>query len=194
MEQLTEFGKVSIMLLTGVILVSAMIFLSKMLAPKKPTPLKLSSYECGEEPTGNSWGQFNPRFYVIALVFLLFDVELIFIFPWSTIFAQKDIIDAHPAWGWVTLAEMFLFVGILVLGLVYVWKRGDIEWIKPEQKLPEVETAIPKSVYHRINEEKYAVRAFTMDAIKAETAQEEVSATQAQAKPAFKPAFRRIQK
>lgn len=193
MEQLTEFGKVFIFLISGILLVSLTLLLSRVLAPRKPNPIKLSSYECGEEPTGNSWVQFNPRFYVIALVFLLFDVEMIFIFPWATVFGQKALLAASPVWGWLTLVEMFIFVGILLLGLVYVWRRGDLDWIKPEPKLPQVDTAIPKSAYDRINDDTYKTRAFTADLRKEELATEKAPATVTQ-KPAFKPAFKRIQK
>ncbi|WP_207427361.1 NADH-quinone oxidoreductase subunit A [Pedobacter sp. SYSU D00535] len=191
-SQLTEFGKVFIYLIIGIILVSVTLFISKLLAVNKPTPLKLSSYECGEEPTGNSWVQFNTRFYVIALVFLLFDVEMVFIFPWTTVFGQKSLLAATPSWGWLTLTEMFIFVGILLLGLVYVWVRGDLDWIKPEQKLPTVDTAIPRSLYERINNEVYAVRPS-----QATAADETISAASATSttapKPAFKPTFRKQQ-
>ncbi len=193
MEQLTEFGKVFIFLIAGILLVSLTLLLSRVLAPRKPNPIKLSSYECGEEPTGNSWVQFNPRFYVIALVFLLFDVEMIFIFPWATVFGQKTLLAASPVWGWLTLVEMFIFVGILLLGLVYVWRRGDLDWIKPEPRLPHVNTAIPKSAYDRINDDTYKTRTFTAELRKEEHATEKAPGTVAQ-KPAFKPAFKRIQK
>ena len=189
-SQLTEFGKIFIFLIIGVLLVCGTLFLSKFLALKKPTPLKLTSYECGEEPTGNSWVQFNSRFYVIALIFLLFDVEMVFIFPWATIFGQKSLLAAAPMWGWLTLTEMFLFVGILIIGLVYVWKRGDLSWIKPDQKIPHVDVNIPKSLYERINKETYKVRSFSAELTNVpETANAvPVSTTP---RPAFKPSFRK---
>ncbi|MBC7914216.1 MAG: NADH-quinone oxidoreductase subunit A [Pyrinomonadaceae bacterium] len=188
-SQLTEFGKIFIFLIIGIVLVSATLFLSKILSINKPTPLKLSSYECGEEPSGNSWLQFNSRFYVIALIFLLFDVEMVFIFPWTTVFGQKALINAHPMWGWVTLTEMFIFVGILLIGLVYVWRKGDLDWIRPEQKLPAVDNGIPLSVYDTINAETYQVKAF---ALHPNEKIEQVAATStASPKPAFKPTFRK---
>ena len=172
-------------------MVGITLFLSKLLSIKRPTPLKLSSYECGEEPSGNSWVQFNTRFYVVALVFLLFDVEMVFIFPWTTIFAKQSLLSAAPAWGWLTLTEMFIFVGILLLGLLYIWKRGDLNWIKPEQKLPAVDTAIPKFMYDRINSETYEVKPFAMEATGAESTPPAVISTPAAPKPAFKPTFRK---
>ncbi|WP_207420582.1 NADH-quinone oxidoreductase subunit A [Desertivirga brevis] len=190
-SQLTEFGKILIFLIIGILLVCGTLFLSKVLAPNKPTPLKLTSYECGEEPTGNSWVQFNSRFYVIALIFLLFDVEMVFIFPWTTVFGQKSLLAAEPMWGWLTLIEMFIFVGILIIGLVYVWKRGDLDWIKPEQKLPHVDVAIPKSVYDRINNETYKVKEFSLEGVKPQPEEDTAAVATTSPKPGFKPTFRK---
>ena len=191
-SQLTEFGKIFLFLIVGVVLVLATFFLSKLLAPHKPTPEKLISYECGEEPEGNSWLQFNPRFYVIALVFLLFDVEMAFIFPWATVFGQESLIAADPIWGWFTLTEMFIFVGILILGLVYVWRKGDLEWIRPNPSIPTVNTTIPASVYAHINNEKYIVKAVvTRETVAVEESQKKESEVIAKPKPAFKPTFRK---
>ena len=88
-------------------------FINKQLAPHKPNPEKLTSYECGEEPTGNAWLPFNSRFYVIALIFLLFDVEMVFIFPWAIVFGSHEINSVDPRWGVLSLVEMFIFLGIL---------------------------------------------------------------------------------
>jgi len=190
-SQLTEFGKIFIFLTIGIILVCATILLSRTLALNKPTPLKLSSYECGEEPTGNSWLQFNSRFYVIALIFLLFDVEMIFIFPWTTVFGQKILIAADPMWGWLTLIEMFVFVGILLIGLAYVWRKGDLDWIRPEPILPAVKNAIPLSAYDAINAETYTVKPFSL--YKEPEAAVVNEAAVPISKPAFKPTFRKPQ-
>lgn len=192
-SQLTEFGKIFIFLIMGIVLVCGTLFLSKVLALNKPTPLKLSSYECGEEPSGNSWVQFNSRFYVIALIFLLFDVEMVFIFPWTTVFGQKILIQAEPMWGWLTLIEMFVFVGILLVGLVYVWRKGDLDWIKPDQQIPSVQTAIPLSVYDSINNEQYIVKPFslTSDTPDQENAVDTVESELIASKPKFKPSFRK---
>ncbi|MXV16271.1 NADH-quinone oxidoreductase subunit A [Hufsiella ginkgonis] len=159
-SQVTEFGKILLFLITGSVFVLIAFFTARLLSPRKPTPEKLLSYECGEEPTGSSWIQFNPRFYVIALVFLLFDVEMVFIFPWSTIYAQQPLLTAEPAWGWLCLTEMMIFVGILLLGLIYVWKKGDLEWVKPAPITPEVKTGIPPAAYDRLNQQTYQVRKF----------------------------------
>ncbi|WP_353184649.1 NADH-quinone oxidoreductase subunit A [Parapedobacter lycopersici] len=188
--QLTEFGKILLMGIVGALLVLFTLLLGKIISPKKPTKEKLSTYECGEEAQGSSWIQFNARFYVIALVFLLFDVELIFIFPWATVFGQADFISADPRWGWFTLLEMFVFVGILIVGLVYVWRKGDLEWIKPRVITPRVQVNIPGAAYDRLNRERYRVQPFEPlrpSEIK-EASKTEAPETKA---PAFKPRFKK---
>ncbi|MDO8992303.1 MAG: NADH-quinone oxidoreductase subunit A, partial [Daejeonella sp.] len=162
-SQLSEFGKIFIYLIMGVLFVLFTFFMGKLVALKKPNPEKLASYECGEEPVGNSWIQFNSRFYVIALVFLLFDVELAFIFPWATVFSQQELINIDPYWGWLSLIEMFIFVGILLIGLVYVWKKGDLNWIRPEQYSPISPSKIPPSSYKALNAETYQTKLFSID-------------------------------
>ncbi|MDB5120915.1 MAG: NADH-quinone oxidoreductase subunit [Sphingobacteriales bacterium] len=160
-SQITEFGKVFLYLVMGVLFVGFTFFLASLVALKKPNPEKLSSYECGEKPTGNSWIQFNSRFYIIALVFLLFDVEMVFIFPWATVFGDKTLIAADSRWGWLTLIEMFIFIGILLIGLIYVWKKGDLNWLKPINIPPVAPSKIPHQLYDKINSEIYVVKNFT---------------------------------
>src|ERR1700743_3151929 len=111
--QISAFGKILIFLIAGIIMVFVAFAINRSLAPDNPNPEKLTSYECGEEPTGSAWLPFNSRFYVIALVFLLFDVEMVFVFPWAIVFGSKEINAAAPGWGTLSLIEMFLFLGIL---------------------------------------------------------------------------------
>lgn len=158
--QISAFGSILLFLVLGTAFVLVTLLMSKIISPKKPNPEKLTTYECGEEPTGSSWMQFNMRFYVIALVFLLFDVELIFLFPWSTVFGNKELIAAVPSWGWLSFFEMTIFIGILLVGLVYVWKKGDLNWVKPQPVIPVVDTKVPNALYQQLNLENYRVRAF----------------------------------
>jgi NADH-quinone oxidoreductase subunit A len=196
-SQISEFGKILIFLITGFILVGLTFFASRLIAPHNPTAEKLTSYECGEEPEGNSWIQFNPKFYVIALVFLLFDVEMVFIFPWATVFGNHEIIKAEPVWGWFSLIEMFVFVGILILGLVYVWVKGDLDWIKAKPLVPSVDTKVPPSLYQKLNLEQsaYKVKAFAMETIipkeTATAATAEPTAAAPIRKPMFKATFKK---
>lgn|SRR5690606_6412022 len=187
--QISEYGKILLMAIVGMLLVCATIFLAYVLSPKNPNPVKLSTYECGEESVGTSWIQFNPRFYVIALIFLLFDVELIFIFPWATVFGNADFIAADARWGWFTLVEMAIFIGILIVGLIYVWKSGDISWIKPQHKTPSVAVNIPSSAYDKLNQQTYAVRDYKEPLI--EEVETVVSTTATAPKIGFKPKFKK---
>ncbi|MGN0019493.1 MAG: NADH-quinone oxidoreductase subunit A [Sphingobacterium hotanense] len=187
--QISEYGKILLMAIVGMLLVCATIFLAYVLSPKNPNPVKLSTYECGEESVGTSWIQFNPRFYVIALIFLLFDVELIFIFPWATVFGNTDFIAADARWGWFTLVEMAIFIGILIVGLIYVWKSGDISWIKPQHKTPSVAVNIPSSAYDKLNQQTYAVRDYKEPLI--EEVETVVSTTATAPKIGFKSKFKK---
>jgi NADH-quinone oxidoreductase subunit A len=108
----------------GFVLVS--LLAGKLIRPANLYPEKLETYECGEAPVGPAWFNFNPRFYVIALIFIIFDVEIAFIYPVARVFRRW----VEQGSGWFAFIEIFLFVGILLLGLVYVWVKGDLEWIR----------------------------------------------------------------
>ena len=108
----------------GFVLV-ALIF-GKLIRPQKPYSEKRETYECGEAPVGPAWFNFNPRFYIVALIFIIFDVEIAFIYPVATVFRRW--VDQGS--GWFAFIEIFVFVAILLLGLVYVWVKGDLEWIR----------------------------------------------------------------
>lgn len=177
-----------------------MFFVNRLIAPRNPTAEKLISYECGEDPIGNAWLPFNSRFYVIALVFLLFDVEMVFVFPWATVFGSHAIIAADARWGWFSLVEMFIFLGILILGLVYVWVKGDLDWIKPKPAVPTTNTNIPASLYEQVNisQQAFKVRKFsatTLAETPAVAGTAPVSTPETEAapirKPMFKPSFKK---
>ena len=91
------------------------------------------SYECGEVPEGSAWVKFNVRFYVIALIFIIFDVEVIFLFPWAVIFQELSM----NGLGLLAFVEMFIFVLILIVGFAYVWVKGDLDWVKMKVKYAE---------------------------------------------------------
>ncbi|WP_413668522.1 NADH-quinone oxidoreductase subunit A [Mucilaginibacter sp. Mucisp86] len=196
-SQISEFGKILIFIITGIIMVCVIFFINRLLAPNNPNAEKLSSYECGEEPTGNAWLPFNPRFYVIALVFLLFDVEMVFIFPWATVFGSHEIAAQDARWGWLSLAEMFVFLGILIVGLIYVWRKGDLDWIKPKPIVPHTDVHIPPSLYEQLNQEqsRFTVKDFNIDTVITTTAATAAAtatpSTEPARKPMFKPAFKK---
>ena len=91
---------------------------------------KLVSYECGEVPEGSAWIKFNIRFYIIALIFIIFDVEVVFLFPWAAVY--QDFIASGN--GALVLFEMLIFVLILLLGFAYAWIKGDLDWVKMKLK------------------------------------------------------------
>lgn len=104
-------------------------FASVLLAPKKPSHLKSTPYECGEEPVGSAWSMFNIRFYVVGLIFIIFDVESVLMFPVASIFKHMNEIGEG-----VYILDVFLsFVAILVVGIAYCWKKGDLDWVKSFQ-------------------------------------------------------------
>jgi NADH-quinone oxidoreductase subunit A len=155
---LSDFGVILLFILAAFAFLSLILFGAKLLRVDRPNVEKNSTYESGEEPIGNANIQFNIRFYVIALVFVLFDVELVFLFPWATVFGRADLIaETNGLWGWFALTEAFLFVVILALGLAYVWVKGYLDWVKPQPKIPTVDTRVPTDLYQKVNK-KYEQR------------------------------------
>ncbi len=128
---LSEFGKVFVFLLMGLIFVIGGFVTSRLLRPHRPNEEKLTSYECGEEAIGSAWIQFNIRFYVVALIFIIFDVEILFLFPWTTVFKQL---------GPYALYVAMIFVTVLIVGLVYEWAKGYIDWVRPNPNIPQMPT------------------------------------------------------
>ena len=120
-----HFGNVLVFLILGLGLAGLMLGLGRILRPDNPLGPKLATYECGELPTGSAWINFNIRFYLIALVFVIFDVELAFIYPVVAVF--RDWVEEGQ--GMLALVELAVFIGILAVGLVYVWVKGDLEWL-----------------------------------------------------------------
>jgi NADH-quinone oxidoreductase subunit A len=125
-----DFANVLVFIGVGIAFIFVALLLGRFLRPRIPEGQKGLSYECGELPVGSAWLQFNFRFYLIALIFIIFDVEIAFMFPVATVF--RSWIESGQ--GAVALAEILLFVGILFVGLIYVWAKGDISW---QKTLPE---------------------------------------------------------
>jgi NADH-quinone oxidoreductase subunit A len=97
--------------------------LSHLLGPKKPTPSKLSVYESGVQPVGNARQRFTIRFDLIAMLFIIFDIEVVFLYPWAIVFKKFS-----ESTGYFILIEMLVFIGILFLGYIYAWKKGGLTW------------------------------------------------------------------
>ncbi len=141
---LTEFGRVLIFLLIGVVFVAGGLIFAWLLRPNRPYPDKTSTYECGENPVGDTRVRFNIRFYVVALIFLIFDVEVVFLFPWATIY--RDL-------GWFAFIEMVVFLAILLVGFAYVWRKGDLDWDKPSPRVPVYERGVGMKESHLTEDE-----------------------------------------
>ena len=113
------FAALLALLIASVAVPLIILGVSAVLHPRGSTELKLLTYESGEIPVGTAWIQYNVRYYVFALIFVIFDVESVFLYPWAVAYNQL---------GLFAFVEAMLFVGILVLGLVYAWKKGALEW------------------------------------------------------------------
>jgi NADH-quinone oxidoreductase subunit A len=128
-QTLSGFGTVFAFLMLGIVFVAGGYLTARMLRPSRPNPEKNSTYECGEPAVGSAWVKFNIRFYVVALIFIIFDVEVVFLYPWATVFKQL---------GMFALVEVLIFAGILVLGLFYAWAKGDLDWVRPTPNIPKM--------------------------------------------------------
>lgn len=121
---LFDFANILVFLVLGVLFVLGTLIFSWVIRPCKPHPDKASPYECGERAIGTSWVRFNIRFYVIALLFIIFDVEILLLFPWAVVYKEL---------GLISFIEMLVFIGLLLIGLAYLWKKGDLDWVKPKK-------------------------------------------------------------
>ena len=123
-----DFGAVLVFAIVAIGFALGGITLSRIVGPRIPDPEKASIYECGERPIGVAWFNFNPRFYLVALVFVIFEVDIALTFPVVAVYREWTL--ASPAMAWVAFAELFLFTFILVVALAWVWAHGDLEWVK----------------------------------------------------------------
>lgn len=150
MNSISGFGTILLFLIGGLLFAGLMLLVSRVLRPNRPNPEKQTTYESGEDPAHSALGHFNPRFYVVALVFILFEAELVFLFPWAIVFGDAQLVEETGGlWGRFALVETFIFVGILGLGLIYVWANGMLDWVKPKPKKSDYQSKIPNSAYER---------------------------------------------
>ena len=121
-----HFANVLVFAALAILFVLGSLVAGRFLRPNNPTAEKSMIYECGEKPIGQAWYNFNPRFYLIALVFVIFEVEIAFMYPVASVY--RSFIEKGQ--GMVAFLEIFVFVAILAVGLAYVWAMGDLEWVK----------------------------------------------------------------
>jgi NADH-quinone oxidoreductase subunit A len=122
MADLTEYGYAGFFFLFAIVFVFGGLLASSLLRPSKPNKTKSDNYECGEAPIGSAWMQFHVGYYLIALVFVLFEVEVAFLFPWAAVFRSL----ADP---WPSMVAVGIFIGVLALADIYAWKKGALEWL-----------------------------------------------------------------
>ena len=157
-------GYMALFIAVAVFFVFIHLVAGRFIRPVKPDPEKLTIYECGEPTIGSSWIQFDLRFYVVALLFVIFDVEVAFFFPWAVVFGKvnklagmdendsgrsavvKELVPADPKrpqtadpqitvrdakkLGWLAFLDLMVFFGVLLVGFAYLWKRGDLDWVR----------------------------------------------------------------
>jgi len=129
---LMAYASVGAFFLVAIGFILGSMLAGSLIRPNKPSLGKNQTYECGEAPIGQAWFNFNPRFYIIALIYIVFDVEIAFIYPIAVVF--KRWVAAGQ--GMTAFLEVITFIGILILGLVYVWAEGDLEWIRTMKGAP----------------------------------------------------------
>ena len=121
---LAGYASVLLFMAVAVLFLVVSLVMSRLLRyTGKHSKDKYLAYECGEIPEGSAWIQFNIRFYVFALIFIIFDVEIVFLLPWAVVFNRLGVF---------AFVEGLIFIAILVVGLAYVWAKGDLSWVKPE--------------------------------------------------------------
>jgi len=125
-EFMFDFTTVGAFLLVAVLFVFGVLLVGRLVRPSRPAAEKRSVYECGERPIGQAWFNFNPRFYIIALIFVAFDVEIALAYPVAVVFSGW-IESGHAG---LAYGELAAFLLVLFLGLAYVWRKGDLDWVK----------------------------------------------------------------
>lgn len=115
-----DYSSVLIFIIAGIGFVLMAFLFAKIIRPHRPYQVKNETYECGIPAEGEGWLQFNNRFYIFGLIFVIFDVEVVFLFPWAV---------AYKSLGLFALVEMVIFVAILLVGLVYAWKKDALKWV-----------------------------------------------------------------
>src|SRR3954466_9159143 len=124
---LMDYAPIGVMFLVAVGFAISQLFVTQLIGPRKRTATKLMPYECGKDPIGGARDKFSIKFYTVAVIFLLFDIEVLFIIPFAVAF--KSLIAAGPAvFGTVAFIEIMVFIATLIVGYIYVWKKGTFDW------------------------------------------------------------------
>ena len=147
-----KFDYLNVLIFTavGLVFVFANTLIGSIIRPKRKTNAGLEVYECGEETIGDTWIQFDIRYYTVALIYVIFAVEIAFLFPWAMVLQDALAMDAIGMWA---IAKGFMFVAILFFGLVAVWAKGDLDWVMSyDGKAYEPKTKLPTSSVPSLDE------------------------------------------
>jgi NADH-quinone oxidoreductase subunit A len=125
MTPLQLYFPLGVVLLAAVVLAVVMLTLAGVLGPRRYSPVKSAPFECGSIPIGSARERFSVKFYVVAILFIVFDIEAVFLYPWAVLLLPSD---GYPGLGWPGFVSMGIFAATLVAGLAYVWKKGVIDW------------------------------------------------------------------
>ena len=125
---LNTYIPVLVMVAAALGLAAILTVLSWVLGPHRPTPQKLAPYECGVTPVGSARERFPIKFYLIAMLFIIFDIETVFLYPWAVTYRHANVLFGYKGAMLFNLAEMAVFVAILFVGYIYVWRKGAFEW------------------------------------------------------------------
>lgn len=123
---LIAYLPILLFIIAALLVAASMVLLSTLAGPRRAVPAKFEPYECGMAPVGLARERFSVKFYLVAMLFIIFDIEIIFLFPWGVIFKEL---------GWFGFFEMGCFILVLVLGLAYVWRKGGLNWDEPERRV-----------------------------------------------------------
>jgi NADH-quinone oxidoreductase subunit A len=118
---MSEYVPVAFTFAIAAVVVGVMVNLNRLLGPRArvPLPVKEETFECGNPPSGSAWARWSIKFYLVAILFIVFDVEVVFMYPWAVMFREL---------GWFGFVEMMLFVGVLAVGFLFAWRKGALEW------------------------------------------------------------------
>lgn len=125
MTPLQSYFPIAVVLLVALVLAVVMLTIAGLLGPRRPGLVKNAPFECGSDPIGSARERFSVKFYVVAILFVVFDIEAIFFFPWAVLLLPSE---GYPGLGWPGYVSMGIFAATLVAGLVYVWKKGVLDW------------------------------------------------------------------
>jgi len=125
LQSQTGYVSIAVVSLAVTLMGLAILVINRVLGPRRQNAVKMATFECGSDPIGSARNRFSVKFYLVAIFFIVFDIESVFMYPWASLYREMIV---EPGFGMSTFVEMFVFVGILGAGLAYIWRRGALDW------------------------------------------------------------------